>query len=73
MVFVAISYHSYGDPASSDVGLKYSLGWLASLFQVHKNLILWILPAASAAAPPILRTGLKSFRYIIYHFNAYIT
>lgn len=73
MVFVAISDHCYGDPASSDVGLRYSPGWLASLFQVHRNLILWILPAASAAAPPILRTGLKRFGYIIHHFNAYIT
>lgn len=54
-ILAAFSYRCYGDPVSSDVGLKYSLVCCVSLSQAHRSAILWILPAASAAAPPVLK------------------
>lgn len=67
MVLAAFSYHCYEDPVSSDVELKYSLCWGVSLSQAHRSLILWTLPAVSAAAPPVLtRTRHKE---LLLHFS----
>lgn len=57
MHLAAFPYRCYGDPVSSDVGLKYSLGWCVPLCQAHRSPGLWILPAGCAAAPPVLQKG----------------
>lgn len=67
MALATFSYRCCGDPVSFDVGLKYSPGLCVSLSHVHRSSILWIRPAASAAAPPVLEKKGQDIQYMLPH------